>query len=1205
MHDDHKMTLTNLSLVRRSLRYYWRAGLAVLLGAAAGSAALTGALLVGDSMRASLRDMALARLGPVEHALTGRRFFREALAGEIAADARVAGRIGAICPIILLRAAINHADSDARANRVQILGVDERFWGLYEASVPPPALDDGMGHPSGNSAPHVTQRRIALNAPLAEALGVKIGDDVLLRFEKPSQVPTETLLGRRDDTVATLRLTVDRIIPGHGAGAFSLEQSQLAARNAYVPIDILQQALGQPGRANTLLAVTSDPSSDAADLRDALAVALAAYLRPDDFELRIGINHRHGYLSVESTRLLLEPAIERAVIDSAKQLGTTTVPVLTYLANAITVDRGDASESGDSLPRSIPYSTVTAIDWEQLPRQGVFEFIAGSSEGQAQPVRSVSKVLPEPARSASEGSEIDDILLNEWAARDLDANVGDRITLTYFVSMPGGELEETQAKFRLVGIVRMVGWAGDPDFTPTYEGITDARRVSDWDPPFPFDMKRIRPIDEAYWDDHRALPKAFIRLDAGRRLWGQDHARFGSLTAVRIVKPGGAITDADAAKFSDALTRTVRPVELGLFFEPVREQAMTAGGGSTDFGSLFIGFSSFLIIAAAMLVALLFRLGVERRAVEVGLMQAVGLNVRRVSRLLILEGGMLSVGGTVLGLAMAGGYAWLMLAGLRGWWSAAVNAPFLRLAVTPTSVLIGMFAGVFIALLSILWAVRGLARSTTRSLLSGAVVTPRRGSHPPNELEARARENRPSAMSIGLLLVGILAAFGLSAASLLTEAVPQVAAFFIAGFAMLVALLAALQLWLARTSSEHGVGPVRLTIGALAVRNARRKPTRSLLAAGLVASATFVIVAVGASRKSPDADAAARTGGTGGYSLIAEAAAALPYDPGTAEGRSSLGMGQEVERLCEDATIMAFRLRPGDDSSCLNLYKVRQPRILGAREQFMDRGGFRFSRSMAESDDERANPWTLLNRTFADGAIAAIGDESAVRWLLHLGLGEDLSITDERGNEARLRIVGMLSGSVLQGELIVAEPQFLRLFPSTSGYGVLLIDAPPEQAASMKSVLSKGLGRFGVEISDTRSRLAAYLAVENTYLSTFQALGGLGLLLGTIGLAAVTLRNVWERRGELALLRALGLRASDLFRMTLMEHTAILACGLAVGSISAAFAIAPHLLSSSGDVPLQSLAITIFLVFLIGAAVGAWSIHSTLKAPLLKALRRE
>ncbi|RIK65738.1 MAG: hypothetical protein DCC65_12080 [Planctomycetota bacterium] len=1151
------MILNPSILQRRSLRYYWRAALAVTLGAAAGAAALTGALFVGDSMRASLRAMAVARLGPVDFALEGRRFFREALAAELAKESDGSGRTATVCPVITVSAAISHAGTATRVNRIQVLGVDERFWGLY-----------GSGESFGRSG----GRGVALNAALAEALGAIVGDDVLVRVEKHGDVPVETLLGRRDDTIATLRLTVEMVIPTEGPGAFALRPGQLAARNAYVPMVTLQRALKQEGRVNTLLVsegmgrgADTSGGGNGVDWQELLAKRQTL----EDLELRLRVNEREGYASLESVRLLIESPVEDAAKSAAEAAGLRLVPILTYLANSISCS--PVSGSGGRPDRVIPYSTVTAFDAARAP-QGTFVLTDGG---------------PAPVLGDRE------ILLNEWAATELDAKPDDTITLTYFVSRPGGGLEERSSAFTLRGVVRMSGWGADAGLTPTFEGITDAKRISDWDPPFPFDMKRIRPKDEDYWDAHKALPKAFVSPEAGRRDWNAD-GRFGSYTAIRILpQAGGSISDA-ARTFAAGLLKELRPAEMGLRFTPVRADALAAGEGSTDFGQLFIGFSSFLIIAAAMLVALLFRLNVERRAVEVGLLSAVGISLRQVGRILAGEGAWVTVVGSAAGLLLAGGYAWLMLAGLRSWWSAAVNAPFLTLAMSPASAAIGFFASMAIAMISIVWAVRGLARSSPAALLSGTIGARSRWVSPRRRFVLRA------------LAVGFFVLSGsLSVGAFLSDRIPQAPAFFSAGFSMLVALLLGIWLWLLREPRGGRAGPIQLTPRKLALRNARRQPARSLLAVGLVACATFVVVAVGASRKSPDADAARRSGGTGGYSLMAESVAGLPYDPATAEGRASLGLGDEARALCGAATIMSFRLKPGDDASCLNLYRARQPRILGARGAFIERGGFRFSTSLAASAEERANPWMLLNRRPADGAIAAIGDESAVRWLLHLGLGDDLPIADERGGPARLHIVGMLSGSVLQGELIISEENFLRLFPSVGGYGAFLIDVPGEGAARLEAALEKDLTRYGMDVEASRERLRQYLAVENTYLSTFQTLGGLGLLLGTIGLAAVMLRNTWERRGETALMRALGLRAGVLFRMGLAEHVSLLLAGLGVGTAAALLAVMPHAIGSPGDVPWGPLALTLLTVFATGTVVGGLAIRSTLRTPVLMSLRKE
>ena len=124
----------------------------------------------------------------------------------------------------------------------------------------------------------------------------------------------------------------------------------------------------------------------------------------------------------------------------------------------------------------------------------------------------------------------------------------------------------------------------------------------------------------------------------------------------------------------------------------------------------------------------------------------------------------------------------------------------------------------------------------------------------------------------------------------------------------------------------------------------------------------------------------------------------------------------------------------------------------------------------------------------------------------------------------------------------------------------------------MATLLESTLAADGFDASDAREQLAGFLAVQNTYLSTFQSLGALGLLLGTIGLAVVQLRSVLERRGELALMRASGFRRGRLVRMVVWENAVLLVGGLAVGCIAAAVALIPQWAPQQASVPWGTLA---------------------------------
>jgi ABC-type antimicrobial peptide transport system permease subunit len=155
----------------------------------------------------------------------------------------------------------------------------------------------------------------------------------------------------------------------------------------------------------------------------------------------------------------------------------------------------------------------------------------------------------------------------------------------------------------------------------------------------------------------------------------------------------------------------------------------------------------------------------------------------------------------------------------------------------------------------------------------------------------------------------------------------------------------------------------------------------------------------------------------------------------------------------------------------------------------------------------------------------------------------------------------------------------------------------------VSATLESTLADFGFDAVAAREQLAAFLAVQNTYLSTFQSLGALGLLLGTIGLAAVQLRSVLERRGELALLRAAGFRHSRLTRMIISENAVLLLGGLGVGCVAAIIALIPQWVPRDAAVPWLTLAALLATIAAVGLLAGWLATRSALRAPILPALR--
>jgi ABC-type antimicrobial peptide transport system permease subunit len=238
-----------------------------------------------------------------------------------------------------------------------------------------------------------------------------------------------------------------------------------------------------------------------------------------------------------------------------------------------------------------------------------------------------------------------------------------------------------------------------------------------------------------------------------------------------------------------------------------------------------------------------------------------------------------------------------------------------------------------------------------------------------------------------------------------------------------------------------------------------------------------------------------------------------------------------------------------------------------------------------------------------------IADATSLQYVLHASVGDTFSLEAGGDEPIVLQFVGALQDSVLQGEIVMSEENFVRLFPAQQGYRSFLIDAPEVRsdadAAALAGALERDLAPYGFDAVTTAERLAAFHRVENTYLSTFQALGGLGLLLGTIGLAAIMFRNVLERRRELALLRAVGYDARRLAAMMLAEASLLLGVGLAAGAGCAVVAVAPAWFGRGGALPGGGLVALLLAVAAGGLLSSFIATRTALRGNMLEALRAE
>ncbi|HEY7474654.1 MAG TPA: FtsX-like permease family protein, partial [Vicinamibacterales bacterium] len=832
------MTLFQLAL--RSLTFYRRTNIASVLGVASAVAVLAGSLLVGSSVRASLSGIAASRLGRTSIVVVSENLFTESLQSRL-----MPGRAMA-APILMFKGVALHDSSGRRARDVQIYGIDERFFTFHGVDMKAPGQSDAL-----------------LSPDLADELGAAAGDSLLVRVARPTDIPLDSLHGRREDVGRSVRLQVASTLPREKMGEFSLMPQQGRARAVFVSLERLQHDVDPPPAGDGAGAAAPDPpkrvnalllTAPAGEKLDATAVrtALAAAIDADDLGLKVSVLPASARAAssastviVETSSGVLGDAIAVTVEAAAAREALETTRVLTWLANRMTVGG-----------RTVPYSLVTAI--------------GPTAAGDA----NLARMLHRPAPAGAAGTP-PPIVLNEWAARDLHASAGQTLEMEYYRWLDEGRLATSRATFHVAGIVPMIGLAVDRRLAPDYPGITSANSVSGWDPPFPIDLTLVRPIDEDYWRRFRTAPKAFVPLSTGQELWRTRH---GQLTSIRLQpRPGAALASDAPGRLASEITRATAPDRAGFTVIDVRTGHTSAAVGATDFGAYFSYFSFFLMVSALLLTALFFRLGIEQRLGQAGILRATGFPVSALRRLFLMEGGLISVAGGIAGVALAVGWAGLMMYGLRTWWVGAVGTTLLRLHLDPAALVIGAVSAGVAAIASIAITVRGLARPTPRALLSGSSS---------RNMTRRTRGMSPRGASIACFVSAILLTV-LSA----TGAIPAAAGFFGAGTLVLSAGLLAFSAWLRHLASDRlsNFGTKRPSLFRLALTNASWRPGRSLTSAGLVAAAVFLLVSVDAFRKggAPDLGSAS---GTGGFALIGEASLPIVNDVSTPEGRDAAGL---------------------------------------------------------------------------------------------------------------------------------------------------------------------------------------------------------------------------------------------------------------------------------------------------------------------------
>jgi ABC-type antimicrobial peptide transport system permease subunit len=921
------------------------------------------------------------------------------------------------------------------------------------------------------------------------------------------------------------------------------------------PGDSIVLRLGKPGLASRDAPLSGEPE-------ELITVrGTVAQIREDDAMGRFNLEATQlpapaVFLPIEA----LAEAIERS--DRANLL-LFRDPLSADEATALVRQSAQLADYGLSL-QDIPLSAATEIRTDRIFLPSLIEeklrallpaarpvvtYLANTiaANGKETPYSMVTGIDPAAVDFIPDDLAPDHILLNSWEAEDLAAKPGDKVTLSYYTLGTGNRLVEKSTDFTVHGIVPLEGAAADKLWMPDFPGIAEADNSADWTPGLPLDLTRIRPKDETYWDEHRGTPKAFIPYESARTMWSN---RWGNATSLRL-RSG----DTPVPSLERQILDTLTPADAGLLIRDLGRESQTAAASPVDIASLFLSMSFFLILAAVALTAMLFRFNVEQRNHESGLLAALGIPPRKILRWRLLEGLIVVTLGSALGTLLAFAYTRGLLLFLESIWNRGGDRLF-QFHAAPASIAGGLLGFIVLMMITIWFVTRRQAkRSASLRLESGTEEIIRHG-------KSRARWIAPAAALVGLAALAGSKAMG-----------PQ-GAFFLAGFSFLVAGLATFLTVLnrSRNSPSNSLSPARL-----ATLNGARRPTRSLVVVGSLAAGLFLVVSVTAFQKHGGGEWQKRPSGSGGFAFWIETTTAVHRGSNSDSTADILQLGDQRGQLGD---ILPFRVGTGDDASCFNLNSVARPRLLATDTAALEqRGSFTIKTTPPGIEPS----WKSLRE---GDALRAFIDETTLLWVLKKKPGDRIDYTDEQGNTFPVEIAGTLDGTVFQGSFIVDEQRFLERYPSTGGYQLFLADTPGDLTAT-RGILQKSLTDLGATVTTTSDRLAAFHSVENTYISIFNVLGGLGVILGAAGLGLVTARNLAERRNEFTQLHQLGISRKIIRSLVFRETRQFILWAVGIGLVAAIVSILPALPKTGLLVTLGWIT-ALAALFLITAASCAW-----------------
>ncbi|MBN2262188.1 MAG: ABC transporter permease, partial [Prolixibacteraceae bacterium] len=619
------------------------------------------------------------------------------------------------------------------------------------------------------------------------------------------------------------------------------------------------------------------------------------------------------------------------------------------------------------------------------------------------------------------------------------------------------------------------------------------------------------------------------------------------------------------------------PFALDFQVRALKAESLAAAGQGTDFSQLFLGLSFFILVAALILTALLFRFNLENRNAEIGTLSSLGFSQQKIQSIYLSEGIIVSLAGAALGLILAIGYNKMVFWALNQVWNDIVRTEVLVAKIVPSTLIIGFVVSVAVAMITIHFTFRQKMKQQTAAL--------QRRAYSIISVKKKRIINAATLLSFIAAIVLVLSQLIGNVQNL------NATSFFVAGGLLLLAFILFIYNYLTKQTTSHSP----ISFQRITLQNIKLNRTRSITIVILLAIGAFLVVSTGLNRKDLFSKANEPTSGTGGFLYWMETTVPVLHNLNNADYRNEQGFSVPFD-------VVQMQVADGDDASCLNLNRISNPRILGLNAAQLEG---RFSVQTKTEGIDAQNFWQALTRKH-NGCIPAIADQTVIQWGLGKKVGDTLVYRNALGDEVKLLLVAGLAGSVFQGNVLIDNSNFNVNFPTNSGSNVFLIDGKQENKTAIADELNLLYRDFGIELTQAPQRLAEFMSVTNTYLSIFLILGALGLLIGTIGLGIVMQRSLVERKAEFALLKSVGFTNVSIFRLVTIEYTLLMLAGLLVGFFTAVISVYPVIGSETNNVSLGFVALLLTIILVNGVLwIALLAALQLRKLKIIEALRNE